>query len=238
MEYELDQARNGLQQANANFSMSNYGNAIDSAIYSEAVSRAVMRAAWTAKVTEQTSMQLILLSAIVMVSVAVSATSTRLRRTLSGLVSDAPASVLLLAGPITYFPSLIAVAYLLGWSPSASNLAAYVDVLLVRVLAITLSAVAFSSVATLLAVRVLQRHESSEMGDLEVANRYCASIALTYLLAVLVFVILNGPGLPWYAADTNMVLMYFFLLITGITFAGLSFSSMPLIRVLSRPRAA
>jgi len=230
----IDQAAAHLQYAEGNFSVTDYPGAIGNAVQSEIVSRGILRLSWAMKVTEETSVRLAVASLVVLLLALVTLSSRRLRLIIRTGITDARESFVLVVSALSYFLFLLASASMLGWKYSASYLGAYVDTLIVRVLAVVLPAVALSLLAAFIVRTTLVR---TRHGALESVGRHYIAVAVGYILILLGLITLNGPGLAWYASDVNGVLFYFFLLISGIEFALLAFTCRPLIRLLLTPKS-
>jgi len=112
---------------------------------------------------------------------------------------------------------ILLITYASGWQFSASYISAYLYDFLILVFGATLvSLILASALHHVLSARI--GGQSDRPTPSEMLRRFLTVTTILYVPVLLAFLGLNGLGLPWYAPDVSVPLMYFFVLLTGIFF--------------------
>ena len=223
---------NQLIQAESNFTSGLYEQAIELAMTSEVLSDSILRISWYSKINEETTSRLAILILFLGASFGIIYLFGRARQLLSKMVPEKESVGIIALSTIAYFVLLPLTAFLSGWQFSASYLAAYFDELFLRLFAIALLPFVVTAVVLFLYHRFARK--SQTMSEVLASYReFILATSVLYLLGISFIIVFNGAGLPWYAQDVTIPLMYFFILISAISFAIYSAITLIIDRILT-----
>ena len=213
----IDSANSQLLAAEGNFTLGLYEQATNTAMASETLSDSILRLSWYSKINEESTFRLAVLILFLGAAFGVIYLFGKARRALCKVIPERESVGMIALSILVYFVLLLLTALLSGWQFSASYLAAYFDELFLRLFAIAL--VPFVSVFVILFL--VQKYTTRRLGQLEVMlsfREFIFTTAVFYLLSISLIIVFNGTGLPWFAQDVTVPLMYFFILISAISF--------------------
>jgi len=213
----IDATNSQLIQAESNFTSGFYEQAIELAMTSEALSDSILQLSWYSKVNEETTFRFAILILFLGASFGVIYLFGIARQLLSKMIPDKESMGMIALSIMAYFVVLPLAALLSGWQFSASYLAAYFDELFFRLFAIALLPFVVTIVVLFLYHKyALKNQEASEV--ISSYREFILATSVLYLLGISFIIVFNGTGLPWYAQDVTIPLMYFFILISAISF--------------------
>jgi len=218
MTQSIDATNSQLIQAESDFTSGLYEQAIELAMTSQALSDSILRLSWYSKVNEETTSRLAILILFLGASIAVIYLFGRARQLLSKIIPEKESVGTIALSTTAYFVVLPLTAFLSGWQFSASYLAAYFDELFLRLFAIALLPFVVTAVALFLYHKYAMKNQTIP-GILASYKEFILATSVLYLLGISFIIVFNGTGLPWYAQDVAIPLMYFFILISAISFA-------------------
>ncbi|MFW9961336.1 MAG: alkaline phosphatase family protein [Candidatus Thorarchaeota archaeon] len=230
---DIDATNSQLIQAESNFTSGFYEQAIELAMTSEALSDSILRLSWYSKVNEETTFRFAILILFLGASFGVIYLFGRARQLLGKMIPEKESMGMIAISIMAYFVVLPLAALLSGWQFSASYLAAYFDELFFRLFAIAL----LPFVVTIVVLLLYHKYALKNQAASEVISSYREFILATsvlYLLGISFIIVFNGTGLPWYAQDVTIPLMYFFILISAISFTIYSVLTLVIGRILTK----
>jgi hypothetical protein len=217
----IETANSQLLQAKSNFSIDAYNQARDAAIASEDTSILILQLSLYSKIHDEITLRLALILGLGGVICAIMILSEKAKQTLDDkLIPDKRRAIIIVTSASIYFLILPYAALLSGWQFSASYLAAYFDELLFRLFAIAFIPFMVAIGILYFLQSKIQKQEQTEFVNL--SSGFVVSSSTFYLLGIALIIIFNGTGLPWYAQDAVIPLMYFFSLISTIAFSAYS----------------
>ncbi len=216
---QITRAGSYLSDALLSFDISDYSSAITDAISSESESRTVLSIAWKSKIQQEISARTGLSAIVILLLAGLlfflgREPNSPLRRIGDDRVGLA-ATIVAAAAYLAVFYAVVAVS---GWTFSVSTIATSVEGYVMKAFLPPLIGIVFGTAVLVLTERQLR---GSNQREVESVARTSQFIALTILIqfgVVLIFVVRNGPGLPWYATGVEEQLLYFFLGISTIAF--------------------
>jgi hypothetical protein len=233
-EPQLESAAEDLSNSEISYNSNEFEAAILRANSAESQAQSVLLQSWNSKVSEERVIRLIGIIVTAGLICGVTAMSSRGRRWLSIPSERRVTAILTVLSSVVYFAMFPLITILVGWQFSASYIAAYLYDFFYLCAATAL----FSFVAGFGILHLLSRaRESSAQSWLEILQRFIVVLVSVYFLAISAFFMLNSFGLPWYAADVNLSLTYFFILLTGIFLVPVSGLSLLLLWRLERKKA-
>ncbi len=232
MAQNIDAASSQLVQAENNFTSDVYEQAIESAMTSETLSDSILRLSWYSKINEESTFRLAILILFLGASFGVVYLFGRARQFLGKMIPEKESAGIIALSTMVYFVILPLTAFLSGWQFSASYLAAYFDELFLRLFVIALLPFVVTVVILLLYYEYAIKSQtiSEVMGSY---REFALTTSVFYLLGISFIIVFNGTGLPWYAQDVTIPLIYFFTLISAISFTIYSAFTLIIGRILT-----
>ncbi|MFW9956196.1 MAG: alkaline phosphatase family protein [Candidatus Thorarchaeota archaeon] len=213
-EEDLLDAETALTTAEYVYMLGDYSESISTAVSSETMSRGILNAAKFAKTIEEVSVRVFILLAANGFLLAIILTRPSLRTLLASQKPDKRNTIVVLVALAFYFIVLELVRLGLFWQHSASNLAAYINDLFLRIFLISGIALVCSMAAIILFSKAVRSKSFAE--GLKTLNMFRVALPIIYYCLLVAFIGINGTGLPWYVNDANLSLLYFFLILTGM----------------------
>jgi len=213
----IDSASSQLLEAESNFTLGLYEQATGAALVSENLSDSILGLSWYSKINEESTFRLAVLVLFLGAAFGVIYLFGKPRRALGKIIPERESAGMIALSTIVYFVLLPLTALLSGWQFSASYLAAYFDELFLRLFTIAL----IPFVIVLVILFLFQKYVTQSRAQLEVMfsiREFVFTTTIFYLLSISLIIVFNGTGLPWFAQDVTVPLMYFFILISGISF--------------------
>ncbi len=220
---DLPHAESLLTLAKSNFQDLAYSNSISNAIESEQYSSRVLRESWNTKITgEIISRSLLTAAGIALVIIVLMLMNRKYNLDTQMFFREKKFTGISVFSIIMYFIILLIAIPLTGWKFSASYVPEAAEDFMIPVLITTTITFIISGIifGVLLAfIKVKSSHESETLSWI---LTYLLGVAIVYVLGLHVFVIRNGPGLPWYAPNLIESIQYFFVSISIMVFGLLS----------------
>ncbi len=234
LEPQLNSATGALSDAETSFSASDYDTAITNAMSAESQSNAVLSASWSSKISEEITIRFGVFIFGLAIVCGVIVFSARGRSRLRVLFEERLSLILTISTSLLYLVLIPLITSLTDWQFSASYIAAYLYDFFYLVSATTLVSFLIAFVSLIVLSKGVAR-EAGSLNMLKTLRRFLIISVVIYFPTILTFVGFNRLGLPWYATDVSLPLMYFFILLTGIFFVVYSIFSAVIIQRLQNP---
>ncbi len=216
-ESELNSANVALSDAETSFFANDYETAISNAISVESQSITVLTTSWSSKISEEITIRFGVFIAVLGIACGIIVFSAGGRRRLKSLFEERLSLSLTVFSSLLYLTLIPLITSLTDWQFSASYIAAYLYDFFYLVSATTLVSFLVTFVSLLVLSKAIAR-DAGRLNLLKVLKRFLVISVVVYFLTIFTFVAFNRLGLPWYATDVAVPLMYFFILLTGIFF--------------------
>ncbi|MHA2143301.1 MAG: alkaline phosphatase family protein [Candidatus Thorarchaeota archaeon] len=229
-ESEINLAAEALLEAETRFALGEYETAIVNAMSAESQSTAVLTMSWNSKVSEEITIRGAILVVGLGMTCGVIVVSSGGRSRLRSLSKERLSITLTLFSSLLYLAFLPLITSLTDWQFSGSYIAAYLYDFIYLIFGTTL----ISFIVAFLFLLTLSKATERDEGRLnlpQTQKRFVALSVVVYFLTISSFVVFNSLGLPWYATDIAVPLMYFFILLTGIVFVVYSVFSLLILQM-------
>jgi hypothetical protein len=230
-EPQMNSATGALSDAETSFSASDYETAITNAMSAESQSTAVLSVSWSSKISEEITIRFGFFIVGFGIACSVIVFSGGGRGRLRSLFEERLSLALTFSSSILYLALIPLITSLTDWQFSASYIAAYLYNFFFLVSATTLVSFLIAFVSLLVLSKGITR-DGRRLNLLKTLKRFLAISVIVYFLAIFTFIGFNRLGLPWYATDVAVPLMYFFILLTGIIFVVYAIISVVIIQRL------
>ena len=232
-EPQLNSATGALSDAETSYSAIEYETAIANAVSAESQSNAVLSASWSSKVSEEITIRFGVFIVGFGITCGIIVFSAGGRSRLRSLFEERLSLALTVSSSLLYLVLIQLITSLTDWQFSASYIAAYLYDFIYLVSATTLVSFLVAFVSLLGLSKGIARYVG-RLNLLKTLKRFLVVSVVVYFLAIFTFVGFNRLGLPWYATDVAVSLMYFFILLTGIFFVVYGLFSAVIIQKLQR----
>lgn len=230
-EPQMNSATGALSDAETSFSASDYETAITNAMSAESQSTAVLSVSWSSKISEEITIRFGFFIVGFGIACSVIVFSGGGRGILRSLFEERLSLALTFSSSILYLALIPLITSLTDWQFSASYIAAYLYNFFFLVSTTTLVSFLIAFVSLLVLSKGITR-DGRRLNLLKTLKRFLAISVIVYFLAIFTFIGFNRLGLPWYATDVAVPLMYFFILLTGIIFVVYAIISVVIIQRL------
>ncbi|MFX1416808.1 MAG: hypothetical protein ACFFC0_08340, partial [Promethearchaeota archaeon] len=210
-----------LNYADSNFTTSLYTASIASSQVSEGYSLEILRTATMMMVCGEVTMRIIMAVAIIgPVLLLLGFIAYRKRNELEWTSLRKKLLGVIFVSVFFYFAFLLSSIVLTGWKFSASYVPEAALDFMVPVFTMTLMALVPAAVLFLALLKYAQRgHSPGETDGAIWTAMFFALVTLTYVGAMIAFIVRNGLGLPWFAPNLIEGTQYFFLSISSMGFS-------------------
>ncbi|MFX1603113.1 MAG: alkaline phosphatase family protein [Promethearchaeota archaeon] len=210
-----------LNFADDNFTSSLYAASIASSQISERHSLDILRSAKMLKVSSEVTTRLAIIGVIVgPVLLLLGFLAYRKRNELAWTTATKKLLGVIVVSVFFYFAFLLASILLTGWKFSASYVPEDALDFMVPVFTMTLMALVPAVLVFLALLTYAQKGHSPKEGDGAIwSAMFFALVTITYVGAMVAFIVRNGLGLPWFAPNLIEGTQYFFISISSMGFA-------------------